>query len=361
MGTAIIYFVFIVLCCLAAYKAEQTQKIKYAWILAVLLTLLAGLRAYTVGIDTANYLKQFYFASQGYMNLIYSLELGYEVLLYVLSHIFYNPTFFLLMLAGLTNFLIIRRLWDFQPVSSFLLMSMAYVSYYYFLSFNNMRQMLCVAISFFATRYIGTKQRKWALILILLAATLHKSALIVLILLPLTHIRDIKRLVASGRFKYWKYIILSVLIVAMAFLILRYKHYFLNIQINFGLMLPFKLLFVTAMVYYLRKSPIRDDLILQDNRLYLGVKDPAAILSAIVYLGILLSMSGYFFIHTERIGWYFLIYEPIYYGLFIKRARGKAKSVFLAIIILLLVYAFFSLMRKNAQGQIPYQFFFLRS
>lgn len=178
----IIFFViYSYLFLLSGFKYEK----QYAAFVIVHLSLFMGLRSYEVGMDTPQYVS-FYLNGNTTFNsngaLLYRLLSetisffsggNYHVFLFVLS--FFTVYFFV---EGILKFQLSQgRLFECLFI---------YISFYFFFdSFNIQRQMLAVAITFFAAALLREKKFFLSFVFIVLATEIHSTALIMFLIFPL--------------------------------------------------------------------------------------------------------------------------------------------------------------------------------
>ncbi|MHB1001507.1 MAG: EpsG family protein [Armatimonadota bacterium] len=147
-------------------------------ILAVSLILIEGLR-YGVGTDYWTYHSVF--SSYSFDN-IFSLSssgFGFDIIYKVFLNINSDPQFVFLMMALITNVLAIvtiKNISDDFALAMFLFIT----SGVYYASFNGIRQMFAVMVIFFASKYLFAGRWKPYVIFVLLASTIHQTAIIML-------------------------------------------------------------------------------------------------------------------------------------------------------------------------------------
>lgn len=181
LGTIIIYTVTVTLGCVFYGIASNVddKKTRYGYYIAItsLISLLPAFRN-TTGTDSPMYKSLFLFDVPG-VNRWVKIEKGY---------MFLNDFFrkwapyqlFLFFVAFCTLFLIILGLDKYRGSINFYLSSFILLSTLYFQSFNIMRQCLAVSICFYAIICYVDNKRIRSLVLILIASTIHMSALICL-------------------------------------------------------------------------------------------------------------------------------------------------------------------------------------
>ncbi len=354
----IIYVGTAVVSCMLAYMAASTNKRKYIWWIIAVFTLVAGLRSENVGLDTESYLQKFELIAGGQMEFAYGLEFSFRIICYVLSLISDNSTFFLMTFALLTNLLIVLRFWDFRHISSFPWMILCYNLLLYHMTMNGLRQFCAVAIVFYATRYLHKKKILPFLIGVAIAFLFHQTAFIGLVFLVerLFQWGDLKR-----KQKVFFIACLAVIPVAMVYImpiVSHYEKFFSSVSMQLGIMVPAKiLLFLFAALfvwqYYRRMKSVQPQTT-GDN---VAAVDTIPGICIFYFLGLLLTGIGYFFTHMERIGWYFYLYEGVYFGMLRRDRNIYTRYFFAAFNLALLLYGFLNSTMDNAQGTIPYEFF----
>lgn len=137
--------------------------------------LVCGLR-YNVGTDYISYQQWFSYYLSHKLSLKND-EIGFGVLIKVIQLVTQNPQFLFLIVAIIINIVImifIRKHTEFFELGYFLFI----VLYFYYSSFNILRQWIAIAIFLYAIRYIYNKNLKKYLLCIFVACTFHKTAII---------------------------------------------------------------------------------------------------------------------------------------------------------------------------------------
>ena len=155
------------------YKGNCINNVAFLSVAWVLLSLLEGLRSFSVGTDTSAYVSLFKHPRS-------SLEGGFQFLISLVHKFSNNPTIFLLVCAFITNGLVLLAIYRMSD-NVFLSVYFYVALYYYFISYNALRQYLAVAVLLNAFWY--AKQKKWLkyAIMMLIAASLHTVAIVGLI------------------------------------------------------------------------------------------------------------------------------------------------------------------------------------
>ncbi len=351
MQTYLVYFSAFFIVLLMAYLAQRKSKKKYMIFAAVVLALLAGLRANTVGIDTHNYTVLFARIAEGQFDLAYGLETSFKYICAFLLAIWNNSNFLFLVFALITNILIFARLWELKDTISLTWSVIVYIGVFYFMTFNIMRQFVAVAIIFWATRYLAEKKYAKFLIFVAIAVLFHRSALLGVLFVAFEifawkHLTNKQKSLVK---LFWSFGII-VAILFGTIIIGRYINYFQNIQFDFGIMIFVKmLLFVFTSSMLSREEP--KDI---DSTGY-SVSAYTCNTAKVYYaFGMLVTMLGYMFENMDRIGIYFYLFETIYIGMVMKSKRVEIIEKTL-ITVLYLMLAFGALI-GNGQGQGNYLF-----
>lgn len=339
----LIYFGLALICFIFGHFAEKHNNKKLVFVIALLLTLVMGLRKNTVGIDTNNYYWMFYGLKSINDARQYSDPLFY-VYAYFLMKIVDDPYFVFLVFSAITNFLVIYRLWDYKDISSFKYSVLRYITIFFFFAFNCMRQFLSVAIVFYGTKYVKEGKYGKLLIYVALASTIHIASLVSSFYIIIDRIRK-KELTIRQR----NFTTIAVLMIPLYFLLTlflannRYDRYFANLQVNNLTSTIVKLvIFIIACFFFYSEGKFKK-------------KDYNFSLSLLYYfLGIIFVWIGGFYQFTERIGYYFYIYATVYLGIVANEKRYR--MLFRIIILFIVIRSFYLNCSSNSMGQIPYLF-----
>ncbi len=356
--TYIVYLGTLLLCTYFASKAAKKDKKSYVWAIVVLLTLVSGCRAASVGLDTHSYVNYYNLIANGQMQYAYGFEMTFKYFCLLLSKISESGYFFLFLMSALTNGLLIFRFWDFRKLSSFPFMVFSYYCLFFFSSMNGLRQFVAVAIVFYATRYLNRGKHIKFFIGVAIAALFHTTAIIGLLFLvaELFGWRDFgkkERWSAAGR----------VALLAVAFLIVvtvgtRYDKYLSQVTLDIGIIMPIKFaIFAVAMLFVVRFIDRSAPEGLNAGGEYIESNKYISAMSFIYFAGLCLTALGYFFTHLDRVGWYFYLYEGIFYGTVLKNTSRNNRYIIGLAVLGLTVYAFIYSITHNSQGTVPYLFF----
>ncbi len=180
--------------CFLYEKAKHNNKKRYKHyiiISAIVLIVILGLRNITVGVDTAGYAEAFGRVVDGRMRPIdYEwLGMGYTLISRIIGFVFGNNYVALNCVVGaFTIFFVYKAIIQNsknKTLSLYLLLS----STLFYQMLNQSRQMLAIAIVLYSLKYLLDNKKLKYFITILLAASIHVSALFVL---PFYFIRNLK-------------------------------------------------------------------------------------------------------------------------------------------------------------------------
>ena len=138
---------------------------------------------------------------------------------------------------------------------------------------------------------------------------------------------------------------------------MQYERYFSNMHIDIGSMNMVKLLFFAATALLIFGVYKRENYIAGWRNA--GYQEAQSIpLICLSYLiGLCLLFLGSVFRFVDRIGWYFFIFECVYFGMIFKTNSKLNKLVFGSVILFITGWAFIYSMTHNSQGTMPYVFF----
>ena len=93
MSTYVVYILTLLITVALSATAQRKDKKKYIILAALVLTVLAGLRAVSVGIDTKNYVRLFTHIADGDLHLAHGLETSFKYICAFLLAIWNNNNF----------------------------------------------------------------------------------------------------------------------------------------------------------------------------------------------------------------------------------------------------------------------------
>lgn len=352
----ILYVGVLVICWQMARFAEFYNSKKCIWAIIVILTLFAGLRHYSVGIDTISYVNHFDLIKKGEFAYAYGLEESFKYICYGFLKIIPNNTALLTFLYLIINGLIIWRMWDFRRVSAFGTMVACYYMGFFLLSLNIMRQFCAIAIVFYFTRYLTRHKTILYLIGVLLASLFHTSGLLGIAFLTINLLRW-KQLKKKEKVFYIGILTLvPVLITYLVAQMIRYEGDLLFGGYNGGIMVPIKIAFYifTLLLVYAFYGSVNH---FADWAFMEGDNKTEVYMAQIYYgAGLLMLFLSYMFSALNRAGLYFSIFEAVYLGTLVRTKHQFHRHVFGICAIAIVGYGFVMAMVGNEQGTMPYLF-----
>lgn len=353
MQTYIVYIGLLLLLFLFARRAEKTQKKQYVIFAIIALSLVAGLRKSTVGLDTEEYINAFANIRNGRLDLAYGMEWSFRYICYVLSFVFRTPQMLLLFFSFLTNALIVLRFWDFREKISFSCATSIYYIMFYMMSLNLTRQFIAISIVFYATRYISKSQNLRFIVSVLIASLFHKSSLLSIIYM-FFDVMAWKYLSKNKRI----FLIIIGCVFPLLFVVwnnnfIEYAKYFTTLTLNVGLMIAAKLVLLIVSSFTMDRTELYG--LSYEEKINTRYMQRTTTTAYIV--GLLLTILGYAWKIVSRAGLYFYVCEPIYIGYLFKQKNTKTNFVLKLIVIAIFAYQLVGNFIGNGQGQHPYLFF----
>ncbi len=347
MQTYIVYIGALLVSLLFAKIAQTTKNKNYIFIVIAVLSLVAGLRNESVGLDTAGYVEAIENISNGRLDLAYGMEWSFRYICYAMSFVIKEPQMYLVVFAVIINTLIVLRLWDFKECISFGWSVFVYFTMFYFTSMNLTRQYIAIAIVFYATRYLLQGKNIRFLINVLIASCFHTSALLG-VLYVYFNIFNWKQL--SKRHKWFLIFASALMPLAFVFVyrnLLYYSNYFDKQSAEVGLLIILKLIILVMTILLLDKSKTKNI----DN-----INTNMRFVICAYFIGVALTSLGYVFRFVDRIGLYFYVYEVVYIGYIFKQRNTRVNFFIKIFLAALYLYLCYGSVTGNGQGQFPYLF-----
>lgn len=345
-----IYIVALLIFVLLSYWAQKCQSSRVVLALSVLFVCFTGFRAYSVGIDTENYIEIWNTVLAGRIAYV---EPGFIWLCEFLQRYTDNPTILFLVCSAIIYPLIIFRLWDYRYIASFPMMIATFYMCDLMISMNVVRQYMAVAIVFYFSKYLFRGNYLVYLIGVILATTLHYSSLIALALFS-TELLRWKYLSKPNKF----FIVSGMAMLPIAFGIIlnfastEYGGYFSSVNNSeIGMLTMLKGLFILLSCFIFN--------IFKRNK-YSSDDTYKMIMIIIIFslIGLSFETLEYFFPFMGRVGILFHMFFLIFWGVLYKRNKGINIFICLVCYLLLIVYPFVSSIIGNGQGTVPFEFVF---
>ena len=168
---------------------------KLVYIIFVAITLVIGLRHSSMGHDLPGYIENFYLFKEMSLRTIFSFEYitatyepGYILVLKCLSMLLPNETWYLIVITAISVFPI--AFWINKKEVDPYLATIIYMALPAFLLlFSGLRQNIAMAICTISLLYIEKKKPVKFVVMVLIATTMHSSALLFLVCYPVYWIR----------------------------------------------------------------------------------------------------------------------------------------------------------------------------
>lgn len=335
------------------YKVENSKKI-FCILVFVLFSLIQGLRSFDIGNDTINYINFFELSKKiSLIDIIvmkqWSIEPGYGLLMKICSTINFTTQMFLIIVAVIINgglMYFIYKYSDNPLVSVIIFMGVEFFT----LSFTALRQMIAVIILLNSYTFIEKKNPIKFVLMVLLAASIHKTALIFLPVYVLKNIKvNLKTIyIAIG-------ICLISQLIAIPFVIfvaqrIFAQSYLVNV-IGGGITQALVILVYILLGIFIYKDSIKKEEGIKNNYL------------VFIYIAFFIQTLACRINMVNRLIWYFYIFIIVYLpnmkkeitkNIIIKNKEIKLSDIYEFIIISLSVaqYLFFSIDMYNV---VPYK------
>jgi len=349
-------FISVLFAFIAQNSKSKTTKKFFVTLVILSLAIPAGLRDISVGLDTWSYIRAIQSASFSYSGeLFYTyFEGGFSLIIKALAYVFNEPHYVILIIALVTNTLIIKTLWAFKDKYSFSFSVFLYYSLYYFESYNILRQYLAMSIIFYGMRFILDRRYVTFSVLTLLASSIHGAAIIGLLFIPV-HVLVEKKMLLKHK------ILFSILIFSIAIFsgkivsilginstIEKYLTYYIRREVNQNINIGFFFLLRIAIVFF--------SLFILNKKGFSDYRFSKYIIF-LNFLGTILTMGGYIYRFAGRLGTYAMIAEIILWSMLIG-IKYKSLAILLRFgIILLSLYLFYNNLNGSTQGHMPYKMF----
>lgn len=344
------------------YKHKNKKFSIFLSVLAVVVVaFIAGARDYSIGTDTSGYANIIFNYAKTYPNIFdfYSHaaiwgEGGYLFLNYAVARFTSDPHIYYFVLGFIMYGLTLWSLWRYSKFGFSVTLAWAcYLFLFYGDTLNAMRQMLACSIVFFAFSYFLEKKYISYVLLMLLAFSCHKSALlgiapaVVYLVLQKKDKKSVKLLIVIGVFVFalfYEYIAQALMNIGLLPADRYDKYLASGIPFDLNaliLRLPF-LMFIYAW-YKLYKGETKEKQVFFDTVLMLVIID------------LLFSQMRSIVVWLYRLTLYFGMYRCIGYSRII-HSNIKSNKIFLSVVLLLYLIVLFvyQIMYQGNNGIYPY-------
>lgn len=222
-----IFAVFIGVSALLAVIGRKFKKSTYVFLLFAFVWFINGFRDFSVGADTANYVRMFQNIGNEPFSALFdsNVEAGYLIFTKIIHFFTGDPRNFLLIVALIIAFS--YGWFIYKNAESVYLAFLAYMAFGLFtFHLTGVRQSIALAICLFAIEFIKNKKFFPFLLLVLLATTFHTSAYLFLLAYPVGRLSSSrKNLVWISIFGFAGVIFIEPLSNLIAGLSERYEMY----------------------------------------------------------------------------------------------------------------------------------------
>lgn len=306
----------------------------------------------TCGTDLGSYESHFYEINLG--NIFdFSIDKGYSLFVALLKYCsLTNFKAYLFVESLLYNSLFLFTIYRYRKNIDIFLSILAYVTLLYYTGFNILRIVLASSIVFYASKYLLSNKQNLYLVLVLIASTIHLSALFAI--LPIIIVKwskssFVKATLLCFLFGFVIYYVISKIDFLIPFLSDRYLSYMEDISVNntigLGTLLMNLPYFIA--IYILYKQNYNRSILL--------------IMYAISICSFLFSLLGYYSSIFSRLYIIFSLPYLFLLPMFVKNVQNKRlKNISFQIVLLYYLWRFNNYLSINiySDGNVPYSFSF---
>lgn len=185
LQTVIVYFLLIVVMMYLSYIGRAKEKWKYMIYAIIAYSIVFGIR-YGVGVDFFSYLHNYnaYTTTTGHWGVSKQFEIGFGLITEIIADLKAHYTIYFGVIAFLQLYftlLAFKKEYKLYPYLVFSFM----VSCYWLTYSNGLRQIMAMSIWIWAIKFLAEKKTWQFCLSILLAFTMHTSAIVLLIFYPI--------------------------------------------------------------------------------------------------------------------------------------------------------------------------------
>ena len=352
LDNLITYLLYSITLLLIYVIARRSKNNNYLFVLLILIpSLIVGLRGVDVGTDTRGY-KEILDDVWNYgFSYNTHIEFGFKVIIYSLYFISRSYHFVFFIIAFFTFFGFYYPLKKILVDNNTFSIGVTLLScLVFFQCMSGIRQCLAASLVCLSFYYLNRKKYLVTILLAIISITIHTSAIIFLLLVPIKIITELKKnkLIAT--------VVLVIAVVLMLFmgqelLDSRYSHLVMNEESETIGLFYILLIIVSTFIFIFSYLKLK-----KEKQLFNEFFNDDNILVYMV-LGLIYPFSqilSLYFHSLSRISWYFAGFEVIL--LLTIFTYKKYKIFYLALIWIICLYNFYSLMFNNGYHQVPYVF-----
>ncbi len=338
----LVYYFSCALTAAVALLAEKKNSKLSFWFSVILVSCISGLRASTVGIDTGAYYQYIEWARMGVLEHV---EIGFLYTTRFLLFLCDSAKFVIFVFSSAISFCVLFRFWTLRKQVSYGWSVFLYLALYFQFSMNIMRQFLAIAIVFLGTYFLQNKRYSIFIVTVIIGSSFHYSAFIglaILLIFGWTHMKN-------GKLRYAIAISFMAMLPIAYYIVFevwqRYSGYFDNPNPNIGMMIFAKIALLFLFVIFNLNCFSKKN----------ASKSFYANIFAIYAVGLICTFAGYIYDYMDRVGLYFMMFEPICLAIMCKK---RYSILFKIAVLLLSVYVIYSNYRSNGHGIFPYDVIF---
>lgn len=338
----LLFFIWGISACVNKHKGR-----KFACVSSFLiLWLIQALRSVNTGTDLRSYLPFFSMSSRMSVGEYYpntNMEWGYQIYNELISHyISTDPTVFLAITAFIAIAPIAYIIYKYSEAPSLSFIIFASLIIYLF-DFSGLRQAMAIGITAFSFTYIVKRKVIPSICLVLLASTLHISAILFVIAYPLANYCNLTPK---------KYAIISAIAVVAIMSLKSIAAYFIELVFGGDKYMGYiehdskgaYMLLIMLSLFFLFT--------------FLSNRKENNLIRSIVYIGILTQSLGLISDAATRMGYYFYLY----FCLALPETSSdipqtKSRNIINIGIAAFMVFFFFYTTGDGTMGVVPYKFF----
>jgi len=347
------YFIILFMAIFMARISDQFRSVRFIYrffiiLNSLMLILFAGLRNSSVGTDTNGYVSNFLgkeLVFSRIMEGVSSIEIGYQLLEFLVYNISNNYYFILLSIAFVFIFFSLKGIYKISitpSVSIFVFITFGIYTYI----FNGARQGLALGIFIYAIQFIKNKQFFKYLIFIGLGFLFHKS---IIFALPFYFLHRFK-----FNLKFFTFITLLTFILIiffknfMQFGVLVSEKYAVYSVLNArgGQMLT--LAYILFGLFFILVKPFLNKTNLQSYDIYLNI----FLIGPIIFIAV--QFTGVY-IEVTRLAIYFLSAAIFIWPLILKNIRSDLKP-FVLLFFFVSNFLFYFIFINKMANLVPYKF-----
>lgn len=331
----VIYILLLGLYLSSGKESDLKQRI-YLYLTFGLLTVLAALRAETVGNDTIEYLRLFenisitkdlsYFSPR--------FEIGYVYLNKILSLISYNPQIILIVTSSLIMYGFMRFIKKYSKIpmlSVFMFFSLGY----YGMTMNTIRLNLAIVLILFSYDFLKKNKLFKFIIIVILASLFHRTAIVFLIALLMRKLSiSLKLIMAIMITSSLLYILFPTILNLLFSIFPTYQYYVGSVYLDgeirlasiMNILVGLSIILLGAITKYNNMNLVTDEIIKEkDSRRKSEeeIVNDEQLMFLFLIISVAITFLSFKFNLLDRVSDYFLVFSIVYLPNAIKHVKEK--------------------------------------